>query len=230
MTGRTHNAHRPPSATIRLLAAAVVAWMGTDALAQDAVTGEAYGTSRPVIGSIPYQPIYAPQQTNSSFGTTRIVVPARLHREVEVSRTLAAQPVHPHMVKVILGGGRSAGYETGANPVISTWIDPLRRLDGANGLDENHSLVKAQRLYLSLSGTTQRQIDEARVQSHRIQRTYASQSNARIITNPAAMRDDGPHDVQLQRVGPTPYHIPHDPGLHEPADRLIADRASKPAP
>lgn len=135
----------------------------------------------------------APYQTShnvNSFqtqGGTRIITPAQLHPNVAVSRTLAAQPVHPHMVKVIIGGGSpGADTSTGAGQ-ISTWIDPMQRLDGGDGLDENHSLVKAQRLYLSLTGVSTEQLYAIRSHSHEsYAAAYATSNRAQLVVNPKA--------------------------------------------
>lgn len=171
---------------------------------------------------------YESQVTTNGFyeRSATIVVSPRLHPEVEVSRSLSAQPVHPHMVKVILGGDIRPNTSGAAQ---HTWIDPLRRLDGENGLDENHSLVKAQRLYLSLSGVTQKEMDAHRIRSHRLQRDYADQSRARIVVNPhARSHDDG--SMQPVMVVPRPAtapmpSVPKNPRDEAPAedDKPIAD-------
>lgn len=175
--------------------------------------------------SIPYETQY---DTNGFYErSSRIVVSPRLHPEVEVDRTLAAQPVHPHMVKVIIGGDIRP-YSTGA--AQHTWIDPMQRLDGENGLDESHSLVKAQRLYLSLSGTTQRELDEHRIRSRQLESTYAGQSRARIVVNP---RPDATSDPALQPVMiiPRPATAPM-PSVPKSPERRDDDKtvAQAPAP
>ncbi len=158
--------------------------------------------------SVPYEP----QSTTGQFASraARIVVPARLHREVEVSRSLAAQPVHPWMVKVVLGNIRPLG----TNGTIHTWIDPLRKLDGSGGLDDNHSLARAQRLFLSLSGITQRQIDAVRIESHRLTRQYGGQSRARIVT---------PHGTHTHPPRGATVIYPAGPTHYNPMRRLYDD-------
>jgi len=167
--------------------------------------------------SVPYET----QVTTNGFyeRSARIIISPRLHSEVEVDRTLAAQPVHPHMVKVILGGDISPNS---AGAVQHTWIDPMQRIDGEDGLDESHSLVKAQRLYLSLSGTTQNELDAHRIRSKQLQANYADQSRARIIVNP---RPDATNDPTLQPVMVVPRpatapmpSVPKNPRNDEPAD------------
>jgi hypothetical protein len=177
-------------------------------------------------GSIAYETQYS---TNGHYErSARIVVSPRLHPEVEVSRTLAAQPVHPHMVKVIIGGDISP-YSAGA--VQHTWIDPMNRLDGENGLDESHSLVKAQRAYLSLSGISQRQLDEHRIRSKQLESTYAGQTRARIIIN---ARPDATSDPSLKPVlivpRPATAPMPSVPAKPQPkADEQSKTIAEAPA-
>jgi len=172
---------------------------------------------------------YESQVTTNGFyeRSARIVVSPRLHPEVEVSRTLSAQPVHPHMVKVILGGDIRPDT---SGAVQHTWIDPLQRLDGEDGLDESHSLVKAQRLYLSLSGVTRKQLDAHRIRSHRLQRDYADQSRARIVVNPNARAAEQDASMQPVMVVPRPAtapmpSVPKNPRDEAPAesDKPIAD-------
>jgi hypothetical protein len=154
--------------------------------------------------SVPYETQYDLPGAGRRSDTAIIVSP-RLHPEVEVSRTLSAQPVHPHMVKVVVGGGYS---RTGKiNGAVHTWIDPLRRLDGHEGLDENHSLVRAQRLYLSLSGMTTREVHETQYHSWKLQQTYAGQSRAYIVVSPKA-RQAAPaeHEPRPLMVIPKPVH------------------------
>ncbi|MHB1157388.1 MAG: hypothetical protein ACYC26_11200 [Phycisphaerales bacterium] len=173
----------------------------------------------------PFEPQYAVSGAVSR--STRIVVPAQLHPQVAVSRELAAQPVHPFMVKVILGDIRQ---DTGG-AVMHTWIDPLNRLDGPDGMDSGHSLVRAQRLYLSLSGATTEEINEIRYQSWKQQQQLAGQSRARIFVAPRSIRivnnDDTPRPLM---VIPTPAkdsqrEIPTVPQNQQPAPsggRLMA--------
>jgi len=165
---------------------------------------------------------YESQVTTNGFyeRSAKIVVSPRLHPEVEVSRTLSAQPVHPHMVKVILGGDIRPNT---AGAVQHTWIDPLQRLDGEDGLDESHSLVKAQRLYLSLSGVTRKQLDAHRIRSHRLQRDYADQSRARIVVNPNAP-SHGDASMQPVMVIPRPATAPMPSVPKNPQDEAPADK------
>lgn len=126
----------------------------------------------------PFEPQYAVSGAVSR--SARIVMPAQLHPEVAVSRELSAQSVHPHLVQVVLGDIRQ---DTGG-AVMHTWIDPLQRLDGPNGMDSGHSLVRAQRLYLSLGGMTTEDINEIRHQSWKQQQQLAGQTRARIYLAP----------------------------------------------
>jgi len=143
----------------------------------------------------------------------RIIVPARMHREVEVSRSLAAQPVHPHLVKVVLGED-SVRLSPGGSPhnvggvVLSTYIDPLQRLDGNRGLDENHSLVRAQRQYLALRGVTTEQINAIRSSSDRARAEQLAPANrARIVVAPTRQvhADEAPKPLMIL---PVPHRQP----------------------
>ncbi len=123
-----------------------------------------------------FLPTY-PKHVNLEHNT-RIVVPPLLHPEVAVSRTLAAQPVHPHMVQVVIGGSnRSAA--------LTTWIDPLRRIDGEGRLDANHSLVRAQRLYNALRGVTTEQINALRHASLALEPRGVGANRALLIITPS---------------------------------------------
>lgn len=87
----------------------------------------------------------------SRTNRARIIVPAQHHPNVAVSRSLAAQPVHPHLVKIVLGDS------------ISTYIDPAAQIDGKyTHLDENHTLKKAARMYNGLTGVTTNELNRLR--------------------------------------------------------------------
>jgi hypothetical protein len=90
-----------------------------------------------VRADVPYT-VTVPVEPGRS-NTARLIVPAMLHPEVAVSESLAAQPVHPYKFQMQIAGQ-------------STWIDARHRLDGEHGLDDNHSIVQAQRLYRNLTG------------------------------------------------------------------------------
>lgn len=139
----------------------------------------------------PYQPAY-PQQPDQTNGA-RIYVPPQLHPQVAVSRTLAAQPVHPHMVQVSLGGAAYSGQ-------LTTWIDPLARIQGEGKLDENHSLVKSQRLYNGLRGTTTEQISAVRNDSLQRQPRGAGANQARMFVPPLYRRFMQATGRQMQTV------------------------------
>ena len=106
---------------------------------------------------VPYQPSFSTERSQSD--ATRIITPARLHPEVAVSRSLSAQPVHPYLVELQFAGSGSR---------MSTYIDPMRKLDGEGQFDEDHSIVKAQRLYRSLAGISTQQLNAA----NRLQMAY----------------------------------------------------------
>jgi hypothetical protein len=170
--------------------------------------------------AVPYQPQYGLGESLNRT-SAHIVMPIRLHPEVEVSRTLAAQPVHPHMVKVLIGGETiSSTPNVSAN--ISTYIDPMRRLDGDGGLDENHSLVKAQRLYLSLSGTTTEQLNTIRAHSEQLRaRQHTPANRAYLVVAPP--RPEGVDDLVPEPIMIIP--VPSAPRPVEPADtegKLVA--------
>ncbi len=144
------------------------------------------GSAPAMAQDIPYER----SATTNDFlanGATRVVLPAQLHPQVAVSRSLAAQPVHPHMAKVIIGGGGAGADMTASAAQVSTYIDPLRRLDGDGGLDENHSLVRAQRLYLSLTMSSTEELNALRSRAHEsFGQTYGRANRALIVVNPHA--------------------------------------------
>lgn len=175
----------------------------------------------------PFEPQY--NVSGGQIGpSARIIMPANLHPEAAVSRELAAQPVHPYMVKVVLND--VSPFTNGA--VTHTWIDPLQRLDGPGGLDENHSLVRAQRLYLGLSGMSTEDINEIRYQSWRQQQELAGASRARIIVNPRSAVitniDQATGEPKPLMIIPAPAKdvpqtipsVPQNPQPHD--DRLMA--------
>jgi hypothetical protein len=87
---------------------------------------------------------------NAQPNTAQLIVAARLAPEVEVDRDLSAQPVHPWLAHVTLGGDADSAAQ-------STYIDPMRSMDTASRtlrMDSNHSFVKAQRLYRQTQGIT----------------------------------------------------------------------------
>ena len=149
----------------------------------------------------------------------RLIVAARLHREVEVSRSLAAQPVHPHMARVVLGGE----FTTGSGSVsgqIQTYIDPLRKLDGHRGLDHNHSLVKAQRLHLALTGMTTEQLHAVRSQSEAAELAMPRANQARIVVAPQ-------RDTQTMMAMPKPLMIIPVPNQGAPQEYKPQDKDGK---
>lgn len=83
---------------------------------------------------------------------TAIMSADQAYPAAEVSRELAEQRVHPHLAKLVIGGGPAAVDEAGATAKQTTYIDPTRRLDGARGLDESHSIVRARAHYLARHG------------------------------------------------------------------------------
>lgn len=161
-----------------------------------------------------FQPTF-PKRTGLE-NNTRIVIPPLLHPEVAVSRTLAAQPVHPHMAQVVIGGINHSA-------AMSTWIDPYRRLVGEGLLDENHSLARAQRLFYGLRGVSSSDLDAARNASLALEprvpgsfRVIHGKSSPRlyrpmraadeslslpvlILPNPATPRDDRPQGEPRHR-------------------------------
>lgn len=101
----------------------------------------------------------------------RIIVGPRLHPEVAVERTLAAQPVHPHLVQLVVGNAQR------------TDLDPMADLsrDGELRIDENHSLVKAQRLARSLQGVTTGDLAAMRNADAALARPAATANTAKLI-------------------------------------------------
>jgi hypothetical protein len=96
-----------------------------------AAAGAIAHAEQPYVESIPVNP----DRANSA----RVIVHARLHPEVAVSRSLAAQPTHPYMLEMQIGS-------------LTTWIDPLHDLDGEGGLPEGHSILRAQQLFRDTAG------------------------------------------------------------------------------
>lgn len=183
-----------------------------------------------------YQSMYStPYETSHKLQTTslnqaRLIMPARTHREVEVSRALHAQPVWPWMAKVVLGGTGSYAASTtealssgtvitpnfGGNLIQHTWIDPLQKLDGNNGLDSDHSLVRAQRRHLQLTGVTTTQIADIKNASLAAQPRGAIANHALIIIPPQHMSNTTgraqAHEVNFARpqqtAGPSRLIMP----------------------
>lgn len=172
--------------------------------------------STTALADAPYRHTRAttPQQPN----TAQIYIPAELHPEVAVSRELAAQPVHPWMAQI-----RSVTQ--------TTYIDPLQPLDRTgtiNRLDSNHSLVRAQRLHLSLTGVTNSDLAELSNASLDTQpRSYGGSNSATLSSPPLIQPSIGvvraatinvilpsPNSVKPQRSSPnSPVPIPSVPRL-----------------
>lgn len=157
----------------------------------------------------PYQQSHKLQTT--TLNQARLIVPSRMHRQVEVSRTLHAQPVWPWMAKVVLGGTSSfaasfteqelgaASPDFGGNLIQHTWIDPLQKLDGSNGLDSDHSLVRAQRMHRQLTGMTTTQIAAIKNQSLAA-KPRGSIANHALIIIPPQHRSNTTGQAQAHRV------------------------------
>lgn len=122
-------------------------------------------------GDAPYERSVALQRTTPN--TARLILSARQHPEVEVSRTLAAQPVYPWMAKVFLGDQ-------------TTIVDPLRplRKNANRGLDEGHSLRRAQRLHNQLTGLTPNDRDAILNASRAATERPAGANQAKVIVAP----------------------------------------------
>lgn len=144
-----------------------------------------------------YNTPYAQSHTlQSTSNQAQLVMAARTHPEVEISRELHAQPVWPWMAKVIIGGPRVQTENTSfffggfqrqfsdGGTIQHTWIDPLQKLDGENGLDSDHSLVRAQRRHLQLSGVTTTQIADIKNASLASRPRGAIANHALIIIPP----------------------------------------------
>lgn len=163
--------------TLPLVAAALLLGLGTVAPA-----GEPQGPDAPHIQTYRLNP-----DLNKE---ARLVYPTRRHPEVAVSRSLAAQPVHPWMAKIVL------------NNAMSTYIDPQRHLSGGKDLhlDENHSLIKAQRLHNSLSGMTTSQLNRLENQRRAAQPATAGGNHARVVH---------PNRPERPRTGRQSMHQPN---------------------
>jgi hypothetical protein len=135
----------------------------------------------------PFLHSYSLKETGMA-NSAQLVVAPRLHREVEVDRTLAAQPVHAWMAQVQLGGQTPFGPSMGAP--ITTWIDPLQRLDGNYGLDSDHSLVKAQRLWITFHGVDANALAAISNASMATRPRADAGNHAQIVAMPTAGRPD----------------------------------------
>ncbi len=193
--------------------------------------GTPYAPSFPVDANVVHSSprvLFTPN-TNLPLFTpgTRIVLPLRMHREVEVSRSLAAQPVHPHLVKVVLGEDSARPLSDGGSGIVlSTYIDPLQKLHGPNGLDENHSLVKAQRLHLALTGTTSEQVNALSYRSYRAATEQLGGANrARIVVAPRRAAEPAPARPRPIMIIPKPEAapVPHE-DLAPNDGKLVAER------
>lgn len=196
----------------------IFAWLFALAAATVAMGGEVDDKVR----ILPYR-VSIPLEGAVNTSNARVIVPARLHPEVEVSRSLAAQPVHPWMVKVVLGGETINRWGS-TSPVISTWIDPARKLDGSGGLDENHSLVRAQRLHRSLTDSgdelTQQRIRGRQWRTEQI----AAGNKARIVVNPdPADADDHTQATPIMIIPIPEGDGPDAAPTHDADDKLIAE-------
>lgn len=141
---------------------------------------------------------------DSRLGDNRVVIPAQLHPELAVSPSVAAQPTHPNLITVQRGAS-------------VTRIDLYQRMDGEDGLDSNHSLVRAQRLARNLLGVTEADLAEARLEAeaHRPRTvTTVRYFTKRMVTPPTP----GPHlyvgpmtDRAVVRSGGAVYLGPNEP-------------------
>ena len=129
--------------------------------------------------------------------TARVIVHANLHPEVAVSRSLAAQPVHPYMVEVLL------------NEAISTWIDPLAKLDGESGLIEGHSLLRAQQLGRDLRGISS--LELAAVQARASIAQPVATNTARVLTTPHRTATALPQPRMIIDMRPAPANEKSQP-------------------
>jgi hypothetical protein len=174
--------------------------------------------------STPYQTSHQLQLDSPNH--TRLVYPDRRHPEVEVSRSLSAQPVHPWKAKVVL------------NNTMSTYIDPARDLSTSSGLhlDDNHSLVKAQRRHNQLSGVTTTERNRQRNQ-RKMSRIAVSQGNRASVVRPnrpsrdhadrgRSARPNSARVVRPNRGRPQPQRT----RVHPTPQRNTPAPASEPAP
>jgi len=169
-----------------------------EVMAQSRIVNRSYNT--------PYSQSHALQSTSNQ---ARLVYSARLHPETEVTRQLHAQPVWPWMAKVVLGGPRvqtendlSSGDQrqfSDGGTILHTWIDPLQKIDGSNGLDEDHSLVRAQRLHLQMSGTTTSELAAIKNASQAARPRGAIANHALIIIPPQHYSNRG-GQAQTHRI------------------------------
>lgn len=161
-------------------------------------------------GDQPYRASYSLHSDRPN--QARIIRPARQHPEVAVSRTLAAQPVHPWMAEVRLND-------------ITTYVDhaqPLHR-DG-RGLDDNHSLRRAQQFHQRFNGLTSRDLAELRNASRAATDRPIPANRAKVITPD---RQEQRQRVVRIHVIPKPDHETR-PQQPLPATEPRRDRDVKP--
>ena len=145
-----------------LMTVALTAALGRPGLAGDEPLAPSYG--------------YHAEGFDWHEGGARLILPPENHPEVAVSRSLAAQPVHPYLMEVQIGDDRDL-----TSGILTTYIDPLQRLDGNEGIDDNHSLVKLQRLYRGLKGVTTSDLAAASQATLRARPRGASSNRAQVV-------------------------------------------------
>lgn len=173
------------------------------------------GAAAVAVADQPYRQT-TPVRSTGNGGGAQLVLPAREHPQVEVDRALSAQPVHPWMAEVQIGGNAQRAGAASAEPAsgqMTTFVDPLNDLT-ARGLDDNHSLVRAQRLHRSLTGMSTRALNELRNRAHEASEARRGGSKARVIhgTPAPAARDRTDHAEPASR-SPRPIMIIPKPRL-----------------
>ncbi len=138
---------------------------------------------------VPYEQHY-PLRPNHGDNVARLVVHPGHHPEVAVSRSLAAQPVHPHMAKLQLAGQH-------------TWIDPYRDYDADSRLDGGHTLIQARNLYFRQTGVSTRQLEQMRANQGRFEAPFDRPNRASLVVSgerdPRADGEmmDGPQPIMV---------------------------------
>lgn len=149
----------------------------------------------------PLRGSYAMKSTGMA-NTAQLILSPQYHPEVAVDRALAAQPVHPWMAEVVLGGTPAFAHDHhsfGAGNIITTFIDPLQRLDGNYGLDSNHSLVQAQRLWLTFNGVDSNMLAEMSNAALAAQPRANAGNQAKLVALPSAPAR-APHSAAPMRI------------------------------
>lgn len=137
----------------------------------------------------------------NNLGANAVVEP-NLHPEVVVSRSLDAQPVHPHKVKLVMPG------RTVEQATMHTWVEADARLNRGNqGLHPNHSIVRALRQARRLRDGGAKLVTATYGEAQQVHHSgHAEQSHARLVVAPYWRLQ-----AEVDRATPAMiFHLPRD--------------------